>query len=173
MADRGRWIAAVTLVLCSVAGAKADTVPFDFHKVASRNVLVSLESNNGWGGVTHSWLSCDGRFGILGAYDDTTTIRGTVPADSALAFVNELLAMNFFELSPEFGSRRVQLAPALGDSLWLRTEKWFDAGSERIELHVGPRSHAVELGYPAHGAPQALKDWVGRFKAFIQAHRGW
>lgn len=138
-----------------------------------RHVMVVVESNNGWGKVERSGLSCDGRFSIVGAYSDTTAIRGAADPDSALALVNGLLALNFFELPDRFGSSRLQLADLGGGKLAYLQEMTMDAGSTRIELRVGTQVHAVMLAYPAYGAPAALRHWVKRYKAFMTARQGW
>ena len=136
-------------------------------------VFVVVESHNGWGKSRRSYLSCDGRFRIIGAYSDTTTIRGTVPPDSALTLVNDLLALNFFELPDRFGAGRLQLARVDGDRLAYLSEMTMDAGSAKISLNVGPRSHAVMLAYPAHGAPAQLRDWLDTFNRYMKENQGW
>ncbi len=161
------------LVVTSVAlAATAQSVP-EAESFSPQNVFVVLESNSGWAKPTYEGLSCDGKFKILGAYSDTTTIRGTVSPDSALAIINELLALNFFELPSEFGSGRLQLKRSDNGQLHYLTETTIDGGSTRIELHVGQRDHVVILKYPAHGAPEALRRWERRFGDFMKASRGW
>lgn len=165
------WVTAFVLSAGAATAAAGD--PPAEGSFAPANVLVVVENHNGWGKSTCSGLSCDGRFSILGAYSDTTTIRGTVAPDSALALVNELLALNFFELPDLFGAGRQQLAYLDDQHLAYLWEMTFDAGSSKIELHVGPENHTVVLAFPAHGAPAALRDWLKRFQRFMKENRGW
>jgi len=50
-------------------------------------------------------LACDGRVQIAGVYADTTKVRATASADSALALVNGLLALNFFDLPETYQAK--------------------------------------------------------------------
>jgi hypothetical protein len=137
-------------------------------------VFVVLESNDGWGGhAVRSGLSCDGRFRIFGAYNDTTTIRGTVSPDTALAFINGLLALNFFEMPTEFGSSGLQLESRDGGKLACLRSEVSDGERATIELHVGEQSHVVTLAFPASGAPESLHRWARRFQEMMKASRGW
>jgi pimeloyl-ACP methyl ester carboxylesterase len=156
----------------AMLGSPAAVGPLD-GQFDPENVLVTVESHNGWGKSTVSGLSCDGRFSIVGAFSDTTTIRGTVDPDTALALVNELLALNFFEQPARFGPRRLQLAHQGAGRLAYLEEITVDAGSTEITLYVGGQSHGVVLASPAHGAPEALREWVRRFRRFMKQNQGW
>jgi len=141
--------------------------------IAPQDVFVSVRSHNGWGKSSVSTLICDGRFRIVGAYSDTTTIRGIASPDSALSLVNELLAIQFFDQPSKFKSSRTQLMVVGGGKLAELWEKTMDAGASSIELHVGERVHTVVLAYPAYGAPEKLRAWVSRFLSYMKEVRGW
>ena len=118
-------------------------------------------------------LSCDGSFRISGAYSDSTTIRGVVSRQVALDFVNELLALNFFEQPQRFDSERVQLAETENGEFGLSHEMTIDGGVSTITLQVGQFRHSVELAYPAYGASSELLGWLERFSKFMEEKRGW
>lgn len=164
-------VAALFLLFgCCTGGAYGQSAE---ELVERSNVFVLVSSNNGWGKFMTAALSCDGHFRIVGAYSDTTAIRGSASPDSALSFINELLAMNFFEQPGEFKSSRTQLRSVGGGKLAELWENTMDAGSTRIELHVGERVHAVVLAYPAYGAPEQLRVWATRFGGYMKEVRGW
>lgn len=137
------------------------------------NVVVTVETYNPWVQRKVAGLSCDGQLKIAGAYKDTTEIQVTVSPDTALAFVNELLELDFFGLPEEFRSQNNELRPAGKSDLSLRTTRTFDAGGSKITIHVGPQSHSVALEYPAYGAPKAITEWVIRFREFVNNQAGW
>ena len=139
-----------------------------------RNVLLIVSRSNGWGPHTEvATLSCDGRYEIVGAYSDTTAIRGKASPDSALAMVNGLLSLNFFELPEEFSASRYQLEPQVNGMLGVLRESTFDAGTATVTLVIGATRHDVKLNYPASGAPTALRGWIERYAAFMKGCRGW
>jgi hypothetical protein len=164
-------LVALFLVLgCSAMAASGQTTE---DQIEPRDVFVLVSTHDGWGKSTTTALSCDGRYRIVGAYSDTTIIRGLASADSALSFINDLLAMNFFEQREEFKSSRTQLMRTEEGKLAELGEETMDAGSTRIELHVGARTHTVIMAYPAHGAPAQLHQWTRRFRLFMNKLRGW
>ena len=167
-------LVAGTFVGCT---AVADTALFEREMsegVAPEAVVVVVESFSAWRpNIEISALSCDGRFRIAGAYSDTTVIRGVVPPDSAIAIVNELLALNFFEQPSKFGKKRFWLKRRENGMLGLLHEDTWDAGMDTITLTIGTSMYEVSLAYPAHGAPEALHQWVRRFAAFMKECRGW
>jgi len=85
---RGLVFTTLFPVLSLVMPAVAQTLEgSDYQGVYDRsNIHVAVDSFSGWG--AHG--------PIVGAYADTTTIRTTLAPDSALEYVDELLAMDFF-----------------------------------------------------------------------------
>ena len=102
---------------------------------------------------------------------DTTTATGRVAPDSALAIINDLLALNFFEQPARFGSEHRQLAFNGNDGLGYLVTDFADTDHVRVELNIGSRKHEVVLVYPASGAPEALLGWVRRTRSLLDLGR--
>jgi hypothetical protein len=164
-------IATLCLALGCCLGGAFGQGPEDL--VESQDVFVLVSTHNGWGKYTTTALSCDGRFRIVGAYGDTTTIRGVASLDTAVSFINDLLAINFFDQPKKFKSSRTQLVQVDRGIFAEQWQETMDAGSTKIELHVGKKVHAVVLVYPAYGAPEQLIDWINRFDLYMKELRGW
>ena len=138
-------------------------------------VYVVVESFSGWPpyGPIAAGLDCEGNLQIAGAYADTTTIRTSISPNSGLAYVDELLAMDFFGQPTEYLAQSGGIIPTKDGKLSLTQNTIYDAGSSRITLHLGPNAHTVSLHFPAPGAPEALKDWEQRFRTLINEQAGW
>ena len=139
------------------------------------NILVTVDFFSGFGphGPIAAGLDCEGNLQIAGAYADTTTIRITIAPDMALAYVDELLAMDFFGQPTEYRGRSGGTRPTEDGKLSLTEITTCDANTSRITLHLGPNEHGVTLRFPAPGAPEALKDWEQSFRTLINEQTGW
>lgn len=137
-------------------------------------VFVIVESGGGFGGqLRRARLSGSGRFSLIGAYSDSTTVRSTIAADIALTFVDDLLAIDFMGLPEAFRNVRGQIHRNADGSLLMTHTEVVDGGFFRITLHVGSNSHTVTLKLPAYGAPDALRDWMNRFRGLVKEQAGW
>lgn len=134
------------------------------------NVFVELEIANAWGPTRVSRLAADGSFTATVMGRDTTTTRGQVTPASALAVINQLLALDFFAQPAHFGSRHRELDIVGADRFAYRTTDHADTDRVRIRLHLAGRSHEVVLVYPAPGAPDALRRWVLQTRRFLAMH---
>jgi hypothetical protein len=136
-------------------------------------VFVIVESYDGWGRSVRSGLASDGRLTLVGAYYDTTAVRRFVAPDSALAFINDLLAIDFLGQPDAYRPFRGYASPTDDGRIGITMSYTMDAGKTRISLHLGPESHSVTLYWPAYGAPEALLDWEGRFRELVQDRVAW
>lgn len=148
---------------------------FDYQGVFDKsNVLVLVETFSGFGGQRIiAGLACDGHLRIVGAYKDSTTIRANVSPDSSLSYINDLLAIDFFNQPEVFRAECGEAIPADDGKLSVLRKTSIDGGSTRITLRLGSWSHSVMLAFPAYGAPQALIDWERRFRELVNEHAGW
>jgi hypothetical protein len=157
-----------------LAGQEADPEESEYQGRLDRSqVFVVVERHDGWGHVHRAGLAGDGRFTLVGAYFDTTAIRCKISPDSALTFINDLLAIDFLGQPEVYRATRGEAVPTEDGRLSLVSTRAFDAGSSRITLHLGSRMHSVLLEWPAYGAPEALVDWERRFHALMKQHFDW
>ena len=86
---------------------------FDYQGVFDKSsVLVLVETFSGFGGQRIiAGLACDGHLRVVGAYKDTTTIRANVSPDTSLAYINDLLAMDFFNQPEVFRTECGEAVP--------------------------------------------------------------
>ena len=177
MTDMLSRIAIIVFLVSIIAlGAFAqETEEFDYQGVFDEaNVFVIVEtfSGIGWQRIS-AGLACDGHLRIAGAYKDTTTIRANVSPDTSLAYINDLLAIDFFKQPEVFRAECGEAVPTDDGQISLLHKTSIDGGSTRITLHFGSWSHSLILAFPAYGAPQALIDWERRFRALVNEHAGW
>jgi hypothetical protein len=137
------------------------------------HVVVTVKFFDGWGRSVIGALDGRGTLKIVGAYSDTTSIMASMEPDSAVAMVDKLLALDFYGQPEMFDTGRFHLRACSLDSVMVTEEETFDGGSATIELFLGPRHHRVVLGYPAYGAPKALKDWLSEFRGLVKKHADW
>jgi hypothetical protein len=138
------------------------------------NVFVLVETISGlMGQRITAGLAADGHLRIVGAYKDTTTVRANVFPDTALVYINDLLAMAFFGQPEFFRTECGEAVRGNNGRISLLRKTTSDAGSIRITLHIGSWSHSVLLALPAYGAPQALTNWVQRYRALVNEHADW
>jgi hypothetical protein len=166
----------VFLVSFVVLGANAqEAEEFDYQGAFDKaNVFVLVETYSGFGWQRISaGLACDGHLRIAGAYKDTTTIRAYVSPDTSLAFINDLLAIDFFKQPEVFRAECGEAVPTDDGQISLMRKTSIDGDSTRITLRFGSWSHSVKLVFPAYGAPQALIEWERRFRALVNEHAGW
>ena len=163
------------LVLCGCAtySSAGDSWKYvgDF---GGAEVFVVVESGGGFGGQLHrAGLAGNGRFSLVGAYSDTTTVRKVVESNVALAFINDLLAIDFMGQPEVFRNVRGEASATANGQLVLRHTETVDSGIFRISLHVGTKAHTVTLQLPAYGAPEALLDWMNRFRELVREQASW
>jgi uncharacterized glyoxalase superfamily protein PhnB len=161
------------MVIPSVAQDRPESYYQGVHDRSNVHVVVEFFSHWAPQGPIAAGLDGAGNLRIGGAYADTTTIRTTVSADLALAFVDELLAMDFFGQPPEYRAQWGGIRTSEDGKLSLTSSEALDAGSSRITLNLGSDEHTVTLLFPAPGAPEALKDWERRFRTLINEQAGW
>jgi hypothetical protein len=138
------------------------------------NVFVLVETISGlMGQRITAGLAADGHLRIVGAYKDTTTVRANVFPDTALVYINDLLAMAFLGQPEFFRAECSEAVMAKNGRISLLRTTSIDAGSIRITLHIGSLSHSVLLALPAYGAPQALTNWVQKYRALVNKHADW
>ena len=135
--------------------------------------MVTVKFFDGWTRPVVGALDGRGDLKIVGAYSDTTSILASIDPDSAVAAVDRLLALDFFGQPEVFETGRFHVRTCGPDSVMVTQESTLDGGSATIELFLGPRRHRVELRYPAHGAPQALREWVRGFRELVKKHADW
>ena len=164
-------IAAMMLfALMAVPTPAFDRIPDEYSgSHAKNNVLVGVEFFDGWNSVLSAALDCAGRLRIVGVYWDTTAIEAVVAPDTAMAMIDELVALAFMSLQPVFRNIEPRLAEAEDGSVSFRVSEWCDAGSAKITLVLGPHRHEVALLTPATGASEALKAWVRRFRDLMDS----
>ena len=165
--------AAILLLSLSFFGLSLGQQEEEYQgKFDPSNVLVVVESYNGWGSGLVAGLGCDGRLKIVGAYRDTTSIRSVIAPDSALAIINELLGIDFFGQPAEFRPICGTLRSTEDGKISVVKTHSIDAGASKITLHLGPKKHSVTLRLPAYGAPEALLEWERRFRSLVQGQVG-
>ena len=177
MTDMLNRIALMVFLVSFIAlGAIAqEAEEFDYQGVFdTANVFVLVETFGGlMGQRITAGLACDGHLRIAGAYKDTTTIRANVSPDTSLAFINDLLAIDFFKQPVVFRAECGEAVPTDDGRLSVLRKTLIDGASTRITLNFGSWSHSVKLVFPAYGAPQALIEWERRFRALVNEHAGW
>ena len=137
-------------------------------------VFVIVESGGGFGGqMRRAGLAGDGKFTLVGAYSDSTAVRSSIASDVALSFINDLLAIDFMGQPEVYRDVKGQIhRDADGRLVMIHTDT-IDGGFFRITLHVGTKSHTVTLRWPAYGAPEALQDWMNRFRELVKEQANW
>ena len=95
------------------------------------------------------------------------------PPDTALAFINELLAVDFMELPANYRHICGSASFSNDGYVTLSCVNVVDGGNTRITLHLGKREHSVTLHYPAFGAPKALVQWYRKFLTLVKARANW
>ena len=137
-------------------------------------VFVVVESGGGFGGQMHrAALAGSGKFALVGAYSDSTTIRSVIEPDLALAFISDLLAIDFMGQPEVFRNIKGAIHRNEDGRLVVSHTEVIDSGLFRITLHLGAKSHAVTIRLPAYGAPEALQDWMGRFRELVKDQARW
>lgn len=96
---------AITLSISAVAKDKHGREYTGLYDESNVQVVVSFFGGMGQTGPISAGLDCAGNFQIDGAYADTTIIRSTISRELAVAFVDDLLAMDFFGQPAEYRAR--------------------------------------------------------------------
>ena len=121
-------------------------------------------------GVTHPkviGLACTGELKVVGISYGREPLVREVQADLAVEMVSRLLELDFFSLKESYPFRKgAALLDEAGTVTLVETGSP-DRSVVKIDLHIGERSHEVDLDFTAPAAPEALQGWVAELRKLV------